>query len=212
MTSDNDVVRAEHRSRDDLRQELIEAAGEMLRSEGAENFSTTKVAEACQTSTQMIYTFFDGKSGLLEAVYENKASELVERFEAMESEDPLEEYFELGLIYREFMLEHQALFDAVFSLEAANNYKGEGSLVTRVEPFEKLDDILVECQEAGIVPEDKDPEHLTNLIWAGVNGIIRLQIIGFYPDDETAKDHFTELATSFLVGECVENPMDVLAP
>lgn len=194
-SSDND------RTRSELRTELIETSGELLRSNGVGDFSTTKVADACDTSTQMIYTLFGGKSGLLKAVYETKAKELSQKFDAVDKEDSIDQFFEMGEVYRDFMLEHAALYDTVFSLEALQNYDRRDSLIERVEPFERFDEVIVDLIEAELLPEDTDVSKLTDELWASMNGIIQLTLLDFYSDEETARDHYFDTASKILAGQ-----------
>lgn len=204
MTPSSDPNDSSDRSRQQLRRELIEAASERLRGEGVDEFTTTKVAEDCDTSRQMIYTLFGGKSELLSAVYEDTARRLSDELDTVEAEDPIERFYELGHVYRNFMLENAALFDRMLSLKASQNYDGPGSLVNRTPAHEHFDEVLEDCKESGIIPGDTDVEELTDVLWAGVNGIIRLQLIGYYPDDEIARQHYDRLAFDILGGESSE--------
>lgn len=191
----------EDRSKAQIRDELIEVASERLQGQGVDDFSTTKVAEDANTSRQMIYTLFGGKAELLKAVYDDTARRLAEDLDTVEAEDPLERFYELGHAYRDFMLENAALFDRMLSLKASQNYAGPGELVTRTPAHDHFDDALEACKEEGIIPEDTDVEELTDVLWAGVNGVIRLQLIGYYPDEETAREHYDRLAFDILGGE-----------
>jgi AcrR family transcriptional regulator len=184
----------------DLREALIEAASERLRGQGADKFSTTKVAEDCDTSRQMIYTFFGGKSGLLKAVFEYKANELKERFETIEADGPLDLFYQSGHVYRDFLLEHAALYDTVFSLEALENYKGPKKLIERVEAHDYFESLLEEIVEDGLLPEDTDVEQLTDVLWGAVNGHVQLKMLNYFPDEETAKDTYDQLIISILNG------------
>lgn len=194
----------EDRSKAQIREDLIQAASERLQGQGVDDFSTTKVADDCNTSRQMIYTLFGGKAELLKAVYDDTARRLAEDLDTVEAEDPLERFYELGHAYRDFMLENAALFDRMLSLKASQNYAGPGELVTRTPAHDHFDDALEACKEEGIIPEDTDVEELTDVLWAGVNGIIRLQLIGYYPDEETAREHYDRLAFDILGGESSE--------
>lgn len=206
MAKTEDIEEPSERSRDELRQELLEEASERLKGQGVEDFSTSKVAEACDTSRQMIYTFFGGKTGLIQAVYEYKGDELATRLDLINDEDPLERFYELGRIYRNFMLEHAALFDTVFSLETTRNLsRSDDSVVGRMDAHEYFDEALRECVEAGLLPDETDVEELTDMLWAGVNGVLRLQMVDYYPDEETARKHYFKLATNILFGESDED-------
>mgnify|MGYP002278897903 FL=1 len=201
MTPPAGNEQTEDRSKAQIREDLIQAASERLQGQGVDDFSTTKVADDCNTSRQMIYTLFGGKAELLKAVYDDTAQRLSDDLDAVEAEDPLERFYELGHAYRDFMLENAALFDRMLSLKASQNYAGPGKLITRTPAHDHFDDALEDCKEEGVIPEDTDVEELTDVLWAGVNGIIRLQLIGYYPDEETAREHYDRLAFDILGGE-----------
>lgn len=194
----------DNRTKAEIRDDLIQAASERLQGEGLDDFSTTKVAEACDTSRQMIYTLFGGKAELLKAVYDDTAQRLSDQLDTVEAEDPIDRFYRLGHVYRDFMLENAALFDRMLSLKASQNYSGPGSLITRTPAHDHFDDALEDCKKAGIIPEKTDVHELTDVLWAGVNGIIRLQLIGYYPDEETAREHYDRLAFDILGGESSE--------
>jgi AcrR family transcriptional regulator len=185
----------------DLRQELIESASRRLRGGGVDDFSVSAIAEECDTSRQMIYTFFGGKSGLLKAVYDAKAEELKERFEQIEAGSPLERWYESGQVYRDFMLEHASLFDTVFSLEASEKYKGPDELIERVETHDYFESIVQDVIDAGYLPPDTDPTTVTNVLWGAVNGMIQLELLGYYPDQETAHEHYDDMIISVINGK-----------
>lgn len=192
-----------------LRQELIESASRRLRGGGVSDFSVSAIAEECGTSRQMIYTYFGGKSGLLKAVYDTKAQELKERFQGIEADNPLERWYESGQVYRNFMLEHASLFDTVFSLEAAEKYKGPDELIERVETHDYFESIVRDVIDAGYLPEDTDPSKVTNVLWGAVNGMIQLELLDYYPNEETAHEHYDDMIISIINGK-TEADIDVL--
>lgn len=207
MGTENQESEQSSRTRAELRNDLIDAARNRLRGEALDQFSTKNVVEDCNTSRQMIYTIFGGKAELLSAVYQETAKRLAEQLDEVEAEDPVEKFFFLGQQYRQFMLENAALFDRIFSLDAYQNFREKGPLVTRTSAHEHFDEVLSECQDRGIIPEDEDVEKMTDEIWAGVNGVIRLQLIGYFDDEDTARDSYYNLAFSWLSGQSAEDLM-----
>lgn len=200
MATESEASDAEKRSKEQLRRDLIEAAGERLRAKGASDFSIAGVAEDCETSTQMIYTFFGGKPGLLKAVYQRKTEELQERFEALDAEGALDLFYQSGQVYRDFLLEHAALYEALFSLEALENYTGPGKLIERVQAHDYFGSLLEELVDQGILNEDVDLDNLTDVLWGAVNGHVQLAILNYFPDEETARARYDQLILSIVNG------------
>ena len=53
----------------DVRLALLDAAGELLLTEGADGMTTRRLAAMAGTTTQAIYTEFGGKEGIARAMY-----------------------------------------------------------------------------------------------------------------------------------------------
>src|SRR5437899_9902296 len=53
----------------DVRLALLDAAGELLLTEGADGITTRRLAAMAGTTTQAIYTEFGGKEGIARAMY-----------------------------------------------------------------------------------------------------------------------------------------------
>ncbi|MBX6382274.1 MAG: TetR/AcrR family transcriptional regulator [Microbispora sp.] len=79
--------------RETLREQLIrdvkEVARELIASEGVEGLTLTAVAQMVGVTPPALYRYFDGKRGLVKAVYDDLADELVAMtHEAVQRQDP----------------------------------------------------------------------------------------------------------------------------
>jgi AcrR family transcriptional regulator len=87
------------------RERLIEAGIRLLEREGPQALQARKVAEEMGTSTMAVYTHFGSMTGLLDAI----AGEAFARFaqaltEGPETDDPVADFFVMGINYRRFSL------------------------------------------------------------------------------------------------------------
>lgn len=76
-----------------VRDQLIEGAREHIRAHGLGNLTVRALAAAGSRSTMCVYTSFDGRKGLLTAVYQHVAGELLG---ALGSGDPEGSYLAYG--------------------------------------------------------------------------------------------------------------------
>lgn len=185
------------RQRDELKRDLIGSAEELLK-EPSEKFSLKKVTERAGTSTQMIYTIFGGKRELLGAVYEKQAVELSDRLSSVEDDDPVRSYWVLTSIYRSFYLENQELIDSLYNMSKAD--KESEPIVRQTQGFDLFKEQLKKCQKQGLLDDDVDLTDLTVSLWGSADGILRLETLGFFDDQETARESYLETQQSILRG------------
>jgi AcrR family transcriptional regulator len=81
--SDSAYLEAKRAARDALRARLLRVAGERLETEGFEALSMRPLARAAGCSTMVFYTEFGSKDGLLEAIADARADELLEAVETV---------------------------------------------------------------------------------------------------------------------------------
>ena len=72
-----------------LRGRLLQVAADLLEAEGLDALSMRPLARAAGCSTMVFYTEFGSKTGLLEALADERASHLVEIVETVADVDPL---------------------------------------------------------------------------------------------------------------------------
>ena len=165
-----------------LRQEIIDAARDILVREGYEQLSMRKVAERIEYSPTAIYLHFDDKRDLVFHVCEETFARLVKELESLESEfkDPLvrlrtgmQRYIDFGLRHPQHYL---ATFVAVpieqlpddvatYSNSESNGLRALGILRSTV----------VACIDARRFRK-VDPDVTTRALWAALHGVTSLLI------------------------------------
>ena len=95
---------------------LLEAAEHLLAEGGPDALSIRRVSDAAGTSTRAVYSLFDGKDGLLRALYQAMFQDLRRRMLAVpETGDPLGDLVRVGIDgFRAQALAHPHLFRLAF--------------------------------------------------------------------------------------------------
>ena len=175
-------------TRSEKREALLEAAAGLLREEGIGGVSLRRVADRAGVSTQMIYTLYGGKSGLLQALWKKGFDELAGALEAVEAE-PMEQLRELGRSYRDWALEHPALYEAMFARSLKEFRPGGADVERETRSFQILLECVERCVEEGYFG-DLSPRRVADALWTAVHGSVELELSGFYEDEGEAETQF----------------------
>ncbi len=189
------------------RTELLDAASDMLAEGGPEALSVRKLAQAVGTSTMTIYTAFDGKDGVIAALYEEAFSRMGDFQEAVpKGQSPLEWLAGLGVAYRQFALKNPSYYALIMSetlplsqfqgTEAEPLARG----IARQRSYRSLFDAVRACQDQGLLSADHATEEITAVLWATVHGHVSLELAGFHETRDAADSSFLLLTRSVLVG------------
>ncbi len=189
------------------RSELLDAASEMLAKGGPEALSVRKLATAVGTSTMTIYTAFDGKDGVIAALYEEAFARMAEFQEAVPRPDnPLEWLAGLGAAYRRFALEHPSYYALIMSETLPlSEFETPGAEplargIARQRAYRSLFEATEACQSGGFMSADLTTEEITAVAWATVHGHVSLELAGFYESRDVADQRFLLLTRSVLSG------------
>lgn len=188
--------------RERLRIRLLVESSRLIRDEGPEAFSLRRIAEASNTSTQMIYTLFGGKDGLSHALWEAGAELLALKCDEIPDEaPPLERLYALGRTYRQTALDDPVIYDAMFGspMGGSGFRPPEPQAKRRTRVFRMLVECVEECIEEGVL-EAEDPRHVADTFWAVAHGVIDFEIAGYYETEEEGREHFRTAHRALLRG------------
>lgn len=181
---------------DKLKQKLIEKTVEIVQEKGFNKLSLREVASLSNTSTQMIYTIFGGKRGLLDSLYQKGAHQLAERCkDVSEQQNTVEKLFKLTEVYREYALENYKIYMALFDPNMAPD-----SVIKRTEVFSIFSDTLKECTRDGHLKKQVDPEEATEALWSGAHGTITLELSGYFGNSATAQERYNQVIKAIWEG------------
>ena len=162
----------------ELRQAILTAAGELFLEQGYERFSLRKVAESIGYSPTTIYLYFRDKDDLLFTVVD----EGFERFgqqlaaAAASTEDPWERLIALGRAYIAFGLQNPVYYQLMFMQRTDFlTQRQVGESQPRIASFRALQQTVQQAIDAGVL-RPGDVESYSDVFWALVHGMVSLAI------------------------------------
>lgn len=187
---------------------LLEAAARAIAAGGREALSLRAVAAEANTTTNAVYTLFGGRDGLLEAVGQQAALSFAQAQDAVPTtHDPLADLAGLGHAYREWALAHPYLYAVMFGANgvAAPPFTIEDPPCT----IRALAATVQRLLDAGVF-EDQPAMLITRSLWAGVHGMVSLEIARGTPstaaDREAYDRHGEALARGWMRGPGIAEP------
>ena len=180
------------RQRDDLRQSILAAAAELILERGYDGLSMRQVADRIGYTATTIYHHFENKDALVAAVIDEGFGRFLAALGAVQTEDPLERIAGLGRAYVRFGLENRVYYQLMFMQRPdLLNFGSDDRQPERSATFELLLHAVQDGLDTGAI-RPGDPIAYSNVLWAGVHGIVALalKMPGF--DDDTI-NQLTEL-------------------
>lgn len=184
------------RQKENLRQEILDAAREMFVEEGYDSVSMRRIAERIEYSPTTIYLYFKDKADLFNQLCEETFAKLSQRLENQRrrSDDPLT-YLREGLrIYVDFGLKHPNHYTVAFIIhpQDAGDYSFENSIGKQA--FDYLRTAVEMCVEAGVF-RSVEIDMTAQALWAAIHGVTSLLIV---------HDDFPFVAKSRLIEHTIE--------
>lgn len=184
-----------NRAKEDTKRAILEAATTLFEQRGYDGFSLRQVAEGIGYTATTIYLYFKDKNELLLAVCAEGFAGFGAALEgaAKSTDDPALRIREIGRAYINFGLSHPVHYRVMFMqtpdfvLSAANQPRED------VNSYQIFLDAITVAMRAGVIPV-ADPLETTNLLWAGVHGLVSLSLSskGVVPkwDEDSVKRMF----------------------
>lgn len=171
-------IQRRERRKEQLRQTILTAAGELFLAHGYEGFSLRQVAERIGYSATTIYRYFANKDELLFAiVYEGfQKFEQGLRTAAHSTDDPLQRLEALGRAYIRFGLQHPVHYQLMFMQRADLLFRQRaGQTSAPIESFDLLQRAVQQALAAGVLRRG-DAATYSHVLWALVHGITSLAV------------------------------------
>ncbi|MET4590905.1 TetR-like C-terminal domain-containing protein [Arthrobacter sp. 754] len=163
---------------DSLRQELLAVTAELVDRDGPARVTLRDVAAAASTSTSAVYSLFGGKSQLLTAVVDDGFRSFHDS-QAAAAAGGLQG---LGVAYRLWALEHQALYRLMFGGALAAYVDCQPSPEAAADAMAPLMNAVASAQKAGTLLE-APVEMVAFAIWGQVHGLVSLELAKVGPPD-----------------------------
>jgi AcrR family transcriptional regulator len=162
------------RERAERRQAILTAARELAESEGWEAVTTRRLSDRIEYSQPVLYTHFENRDAIIEAVALEGFSELsvVMHHGRSKGRTPEAALRGTAKAYVEFAKANPALYDAMFTLAIDLPF---GRPETPVQLRNGFDEIQKAVEPfAG----SRDPETLTEVVWSSLHGLASLSHAG----------------------------------
>jgi AcrR family transcriptional regulator len=167
------------RFREMMRNDILNAAREIIQASGFSALSMRTLAEAVGVRAPTLYDYFASKEDVLNALFLD-AVEIIRVYfidNLAETSPGIARVISMGKTYREFAVNNPVLFQLVFSRVDSSYIPGKEQMEAAKALFDALRAEVVTAVELGqIVPADPDAIAIT--LWANVHGLSTLQIDG----------------------------------
>ena len=177
------VLERREREKQELREQILDAARTLFAREGYEAVTMRKVAEAIEYSPTSIYLYFKDKDELLRELCNQDFGHLAHHYQAIAAiPDPIEKLRRTGAAYLEFGLERPNHYRLMFMTEKPKQHLDEEMAAKKGNPDEDayafLRMIVSDCIAQGKFREDlTDADSIAQILWAGVHGLVSLHIV-----------------------------------
>lgn len=172
----------------ELRQAILTAAGELFLERGYEHFSLRQVAERIGYSATTIYLYFKDKDDLLFTVVDEGFVRFGQQLSAAAAStaDPLERLHAMCQAYLDFALHNKLHYQMMF-MQRTDFLMQErpGEDLPRIDSFGVLQQAVQQALDAGAL-QPGDAERYSDLLWSVVHGPVALAITVPFIDDARA--------------------------
>lgn len=183
-----------------LKQRIIDAARQVLLTDGYRNFSLRKIARMIDVSATSIYLHFENKDHLIHALMEEAIDRLNKQLEAciQSPTDPIAKLEALAHEYADFALEHPREYQIIYliSSDEMTRYPKEKFRKAR-KGYELVISVLEEGVRSGLITEKK-PRLAAYTFWAQLHGVMSV-VLSKRLDTRIDQKEFIEEAIDHII-------------
>lgn len=191
------IAERREREREQLRQDIVVAARDLLLEQGLSGLSMRAIAERIEYSPATIYLYFRDKEELVGDVVRT-GFELMEAVVGEElgkldgGADGAERYGAMGRAYARFAVENPAYFRIMFELPATAGLCEDPPCTQPDTGFDRTVDAVRYAMETGSM-RSGDPRRTAVIGWGLIHGLTTLYLSGHLRDDVADVGEFNEL-------------------
>jgi len=178
---------------------LLNAAGDILESEGPDALSVRRIAAQAGVAPMGVYNHFFSKFGIIDALFILGFERLSEAMGSLNQiDDPIAALTEAGRQYRELALAHPMVYEVMFQRAIAGYEPSDEALEVAARAFEGLVSVIRRGMDRGVLT-GSSPTTVAQVIWASIHGWMALELrgIGFVEDQAAG---FNELCSAIVRG------------
>jgi AcrR family transcriptional regulator len=175
----------------DVEAAILEAAQRVLAAEGPEALSIRRIATEAGVAPMSVYNRFDGKHGVVEALFLQGFERLQREFAAVDESDVMDALDECGRRYRSLALTHPGSYAVMFDDVIPEFDPSDRCKLQAAASFTELVEIVRRGQASGRIV-DGEAIDVAQQIWEVVHGAVSLELRGLgFVDDRDA--HYERL-------------------
>jgi AcrR family transcriptional regulator len=178
---------------------LLDAAADILETEGPDALSVRRIAAAAGVAPMGVYNHFESKNGIIEALFIQGFERLRQALAGVaDFQDPYEGLREGGRRYRALALAHPMVYRLMFLQAVPGFVPSDRALEVATSAFDTLVAGVQRAMAAGVLAE-ASPTETAQLLWSSHHGWVSLELMGmgFVEDHDAA---FERLCASLLAG------------
>ncbi len=200
------MARPRTRDHDELRESLVDVGGRILAAEGPQALNLRRVAQDAGTSTAAVYRLFEGKQGLVLAMFLDGFARLDRAFDAVPTtDDPVADLIELGRAYRASARANPHLYALMFGRPVPEFVPGDATVQSTLRSLGKLADTVARCVEAGHFPP-VDPARVARQLHGLVHGLASLELLRCLGDEQEARAQWEQALRAATRGYATPAP------
>ena len=161
---------------DDVGVALLDAAGQLLATEGPGALTVRRIAADAGMSTMNVYSRFGSKDGVVEQLFLKGFELLAEGMSAVdESGDPLADLTACGLSYRRFAIGHPTLYAVMFNRVVPDFVPSPPAQEFALGTLDLLAQRLQRAMDEGML-RPADAQHVAAIVWSTCHGVVSLEL------------------------------------
>lgn len=185
----------------DMRTALLDAAIDLLETEGPDALSVRRIAAAAGVAPMGVYNHFDSKFGIVDALFVQGFERLRDALTSIApTADTLEDLREAGRRYRGLAVTHPMIYRVMFLRAIPGFEPSDEAAAVAASALESLATLAQRAMDAGALARC-EPLEAAQIIWASVHGAVALELLGIGPGDPAdASSTFGDVCSTVLRG------------
>ena len=164
------------REREELREQVLDVAMNILIKEGYDAVTIRRLADEIAYTPGALYSYFKDKEEIVFALVLRASRHLASVFRAVESiANPLERLWAIGRAYLKFAMEHPEYYDLMFIMSTPIQKMTEAEYTEGYASFFILRSTVHDCMQHGYLPH-ADDDVAAFAMWSFVHGSVSLVI------------------------------------
>lgn len=200
------ITERREREKEEVRRKILEAAHELFASEGYEQVTMRRIAEAIEYSPTTIYYHFEDKEDVVQSLCREDFGSLLAAMRAPKPpSDPVEQIRQLGRAYAAFGTANPNHYRFMFMTPKPKDIKPDAS-DPGYTAFGLLRSAVERAMEAGRFRRG-DPHTVATVLWSGIHGAVALVITNDpdrFPEKPPAADLFEQVLDHGIRGFLAE--------